>query len=161
MRRQLIRSLLASLPALFLYVVALPCLALRSDRWLGLIWRLPRWIDPVAVFLILAGAALAARSFWALTFDGAGTPNPLVPTTRLVESGPFRRSRNPLMLGGWLLGAGLALLLRSASLITIVGAIVLAGMAYVRWVEEPRMLARFGEAWKQYTHRTPRWILPA
>ena len=62
------------------------------------------------------------------------------------------------MLGGWLFGAGLGLLLRSASLVVLVGIIVLAGMVYVRWIEEPGMLARFGEAWKQYAGRTPRWI---
>ena len=159
MTRQLVRSLAASLPALLLYVVALPWLALRCDRWLGLIWRLPSWIDVLAAFLCLAGAAIAACSFWALTIEGNGTPNPLAPTTRLVESGPFRRSRNPLMLGGWLFGAALAFLLRSASLMALVGIVVIAGMAYVRRVEEPRMLARFGDAWRRYANRTPRWIL--
>jgi protein-S-isoprenylcysteine O-methyltransferase Ste14 len=159
MKRPLVRSLLASLPAILLYVVALPWLALRLDRWLGLIWRLPSWIEPLAAFLMSAGAALAIYSFWALTFLGGGTPNPLVPTTRLVEAGPFRRSRNPLMLGGWLLGAGLAVLLRSVSLMALVGVVVIAGSIYVRWIEEPAMLARFGENWKGYARHTPRWLM--
>jgi len=154
----LIRSLLASLPAVLVYLVALPWLALRLDRWLGLQGLLPSWAEPLAILFILAGLALAGWSFWALTFRGRGTPNPLVPTTQLVDTGPFRRSRNPLMLGGWLLGGGLAMLLRSASLMALVGAIVFAGCLYVRGVEEARMLARFGESWKGYVSRTPRWI---
>jgi len=158
MKQPLVRSLLASLLALLLYVVALPWLALRLDRWLGLIWRLPSWIEPAAGLLMLAGAAIAIYSFWALTFLGAGTPNPMVPTTQLVEAGPFRRSRNPLMLGGWLFGAGLALLLRSASLMILIALIVIAGSVYVRRVEEPQMLARFGDSWKRYASRTPRWL---
>jgi protein-S-isoprenylcysteine O-methyltransferase Ste14 len=158
MKRLLLRSLLASLPALLLYVVALPWLSLRVDGWLGLVWRLPTWIEPLAALTMLAGGGIAAWAFWALTFAGRGTPNPLVPTTRLVEAGPFRRSRNPLMLGGWLFGAGLALFLRSASLLALVGLIVVAGAVYVRRVEEPRMLARFGESWKRYASHAPRWL---
>ena len=156
--RQFFRSLLASLPALLIYLFALPWAALRLDRWFGLVWRLPFWTEPAAALAMFIGLAIAAWSFWALTFRGDGTPNPLVPTARLVESGPFRRSRNPLMLGGWLFGAGLACLLRSPCLLGLVGMVAVAGMWYVRRIEEPRLLARFGDAWTRYMIRTPRWI---
>ncbi|HEY1205285.1 MAG: isoprenylcysteine carboxylmethyltransferase family protein [Bryobacteraceae bacterium] len=156
--RRLIRSLLASLPPLLIYFVALPWAALRLDHRFALVWRLPFWMEPVAAVLVLAGAALGIWSFWALTFRGDGTPNPLAPTVRLVDSGPFRRSRNPLMLGGWLCGVGLACLLRSPCLLAIVGIIAMAGMFYVRRLEEPGLAARFGNAWMRYASRTPRWI---
>jgi protein-S-isoprenylcysteine O-methyltransferase Ste14 len=156
--KRLLRSLLICSPALLLYFAALPWVALRLDRWLGLVWRLPSWIEPVAATLVLAGAALAIWSFRALTVLGHGTPNPLVPTARLVESGPFRHSRNPLMLGGWLCGAGLACLLRSPSLLVLVGFVVVAGVFYVRWIEEPGLLSRYGEGWLRYAGRTPRWL---
>jgi len=159
--KRFLRSLLASLPALLIYTVALPWAALRLDRWFGLVWRLPFWIEPVAALATLIGAAIAAWSFWALTFRGDGTPNPLMPTVRLVASGPFRRSRNPLMLGGWLYGAGLACLLRSPCLLGLVGVLAIAGAWYVRRIEEPGMLARFGDAWTRYIARTPRWIVLA
>jgi protein-S-isoprenylcysteine O-methyltransferase Ste14 len=114
------------------------------DRWFGLVWRLPFRIEPVAALMMFSGAAISAWSFWALTFRGDGTPNPLVPTARLVGSGPFRHSRNPLMLGGWLCGAGLACLLRSPCLLGLVGIVAITGVWYVRRIEEPRLLARFG-----------------
>jgi protein-S-isoprenylcysteine O-methyltransferase Ste14 len=156
--KRLTRSLLASLPPLLIYFLALPWAALRLDHRFGLVWHLPFWIEPLAVLLMLAGAALGAWSFWGLTFRGDGTPNPLAPTARLVESGPFGRSRNPLMLGGWVCGAGLACLLRSPCLMAMVGIIATAGMFYVRRVEEPGLAARFGDAWARYASRTPRWI---
>jgi protein-S-isoprenylcysteine O-methyltransferase Ste14 len=159
--KQLIRSLLASLPALLVYLGALPWAALRLDRRLGLAWRLPLWMDVVGAVFVVAGALLAVWSFWALTFRGGGTPNPMVATTHLVEGEPFRRSRNPLMLGGWLCGAGLACLLRSPSLLGGVGLVVVAGVLYVRWIEEPGLAARFGVAWTKYAARTPRWLLLA
>src|SRR5271157_4576507 len=154
--RQLLRSLLASLPPLLIYFVALPWAALWLDHRLGLVWRLPFWMEPVAALLMLAGAGLGVWSFWALTFQGDGTPNPLLPTVRLVETGPFRRSRNPLMLGGWVCGAGLAGLLHSPSLLAMGAVIAAAGSIYVRVVEEPGLQKRFGEAWTDYARRTPR-----
>src|ERR1035441_96745 len=129
--KRFLSSLLASLPALLIYLVALPWAALRLDRWFGLVWRLPFWIEPVAACAMFIGAAISVWSFWALTFRGDGTPNPLVPTARLVASGPFRRPRNPLMLGGWLYGAGLACLLRSPCLLGLVGLVAIAGTWYV------------------------------
>jgi protein-S-isoprenylcysteine O-methyltransferase Ste14 len=156
--RRFTRSFLAALPALALYFALLPWVALRLDRWLSFVWRLPFWIEPVAAIMLLAGAALATWSFVVLTVVGDGTPNPLVPTKRLVESGPFHRSRNPMMLGGWLCGAGLACLLRSPCLLGLVGAVAAGGTFYVRRFEEPGMLARFGEGWRRYASRTPRWL---
>ena len=146
------------MPALLLYVVALPWLALRLDRWLGLVWRLPWWVDAIAGMALAGGGILAGWSFWLLSTQGQGTPNPLAPTVRLVETGPFRHSRNPLMLGGWLFGAGLGFLLRSGSLVALVGLVAISGMVYVRCMEERAMLARFGEDWNRYSSRTPRWI---
>jgi len=159
--KTLFRSLLASIPALFLYLAVLPWAALGLDHRLGLIWHLPGWIEPVSGLLVLAGAGLGAWSFWELTIRGKGTPNPLFPAARLVQGGPFRYSRNPLMLGGWLCGAGLAGLLRSPCLLWGVGLLVAGGMLYVRRVEEPGLLARFGGAWQRYAARTPRWVVLA
>jgi hypothetical protein len=34
-------------------------------------------------------------------------------------------------------------------------------MLYVRRVEEPGLLARFGGAWQRYAARTPRWVVLA
>lgn len=93
-----------------------------------------------------------------LTTLGDGSPNPIMPTSRLVTAGPFHYSRNPLMLGGWIFGAGLSCALRSVSMLILVALIVLVGLVYVRVVEEPGMAARFGETYAQYAHRTPRWL---
>jgi hypothetical protein len=131
-KRPILSSLLAWAFALAIYAIALPWLALRLDRWLGLIWRLPSWIDPVSALLILAGIGLAAFT---------------------LRAWP---SRDPLMLGAWLFGAGLACLLRSASLMVLSGAVVIAAAAGPR-LRRPEILARLEDRWK----RLPRWTVPA
>jgi protein-S-isoprenylcysteine O-methyltransferase Ste14 len=153
------RSLLLTAPAVALYSVVLPWVALCLDRWFGFVWHFPLWMEPVAALAVLVGGAAAIWSFWALTVSGKGTPNPLAPATELVIEGPFRRSRNPLMLGGWLCGAGLACLLRSPCLLALVALVAIAGACYVRLIEEPRLLTRFGAAYAQYAGRTPRWLV--
>lgn len=127
------KRFLRSLPPLFIYFLALPWAALRLDRWFHLIWRLPFWIEPLATVMVLGGIALAA----------------------------LRRSRNPLMLGGWLYGAGLACLLRSPCLLGLVGIVAVAGTLHLCRIEEPRIASRFGAAWTRYMAHTPRWIVLA
>ena len=63
------------------------------------------------------------------------------------------------MVGGWAFGAGLALALRSPSLLLMYAGIVVIGIAYVRVAEEPSMIERFGDEYRSYAARVPRWLI--
>lgn len=153
-----LRSIAWVAPAILLYALALPLAARSLDRRLGLEWSPPGWLRAVSVLPLALGLALAIWSAWLLTFPGQGTPNPLKPPARLVVRGPYRWSRNPLMIGGWTFGLGLVLALGSSTLIGMYLAIAVIGIVYVRKVEEPRMLERFGEEYRAYAARVPRWL---
>lgn len=159
MNRSLLRSIALAAPAILLYAVAIPALAPLIDRRLGADWPFPEPLSWLAVVLLPLGLAVAFWSFWHLTIRGEGTPNPIRPPMKLVVRGPYRWSRNPMMVGGWVFGAGLALALRSLSLLVAYLVIAVIGIVYVRKVEEPRMLERFGEAYRSYAARVPRWLL--
>lgn len=77
---------------------------------------------------------------------------------RLITSGPFAVSRNPMML--FVIAAQIGLFLALPSVFTLVclAAGVWAVLAQVR-VEERMLGARYGAAYEAYVDRTPRWLL--
>lgn len=109
----------------------------------------------LGVVLAVVGAALALRS--ALLLVGRGRPR-RGPTPALVIAGPYRRVRNPLVIGLVVAATGVALAAHSP---TLALATVLAAVATHAWivrVEEPRLTARFGAAYEAYLRCVPRWV---
>jgi len=104
-------------------------------------------------------AALAVIGWSVMTMLRAGTdPRPDKPDAAMVESGPFRFSRNPIYLG-FLLGAtGMALLWGDVWGWVAVAAcqIVLDRLVVAR--EEAYLTARFGAAYDAYRGRVRRWM---
>jgi protein-S-isoprenylcysteine O-methyltransferase Ste14 len=82
----------------------------------------------------------------------------IVPQGRLLTTGPYRYSRNPLYLGGNVfVFFGAALLLGSPAAIAITVLHLPLLDLFIR--REERQLERdFGEEWGNYKHRVRRWI---
>lgn len=138
-------------------VGALPLLAdLAWRSWVGPSpelgpWRRAGWV--------LAAASLAAYGCCSarLVRDGGGAYVEFDPPTRLVTAGPYRRCRNPVALCVVGALAGLALARSSAGAAVLAAAAAGAAHAQVRWIEEPRLARRFGEAYGRYAAEVPRW----
>ena len=76
---------------------------------------------------------------------------------RLVTSGPYRWTRNPLYSAGAALVIGLGLI--SASAFLLVGALVALALVRVRLPsEEAELEKRFGPAYRDYVRRTGRFL---
>ncbi len=77
---------------------------------------------------------------------------------RLVTTGLFAHSRNPMHLGVLAMLAGLSMASRSP----ILGVYLLGAAAGLHlWVvrrEEPSWADRFGQRWEQYQATVPRWL---
>lgn len=88
---------------------------------------------------------------------GGGGPGMDTPPERLVTSGPFAWSRNPMYLGHIIFLIGLALTFQS-----LPGAAIAAGTAI--WFQfrvrrdERRLLERFGKPYEEYRARVGRWL---
>ncbi len=112
----------------------------------------------LGVFTILCGTALAIGTIILFKTKGKGTPNPKLPPKVFVISGPYRFSRNPMALGGLLILLGESAIYYSPSLlgITILYGVIIYLNAM--FIEEPELIERFGNPYKDYLKRVPRFF---
>jgi hypothetical protein len=107
------------------------------------------------VFSVIAAESLR---LWAVHHIGVISRTRSERLGPLVASGPFAILRNPLYVGNIVLWVGLALTARLVWLAP--GILLLLGLEYhaiVRW-EERLLESRFGDAYRAYAARVPRWI---
>lgn len=117
------------------------------------------WIDQgSAVDWLLDGAAWTAflggalLRLWAtLWIAGRKKQN-------LVDDGPYRACRNPLYVGTFAMGLGLALFLKSLVFAGGLGLVVLLYLWFVVPAEERYMRSRFEQDYDRYCARVPRWF---
>jgi protein-S-isoprenylcysteine O-methyltransferase Ste14 len=110
------------------------------------------------------GLPLAALGVWMVADAVKGvylrqnTPLGDKPPEYLVRTGWYRVIRNPMTVGMTVLLAGEALLLRSVPVLAWAVVVLAVSCATTVKVEEPRLLAAFGDEYARYARRTPRWL---
>ena len=146
-----VRAVIAffALPGMVAFVVPLLVITAPAQRTLVQPWGLM----PLALGLLVL--VLTVREFYVA---GRGTLAPWSPPVRLVTSGLYRFSRNPMYVGVLLILCGWAVGLWSWTL-----AAYAAGMAIVFHVrvllnEEPFLERTHGDAWIAYRARVGRWL---
>jgi protein-S-isoprenylcysteine O-methyltransferase Ste14 len=119
----------------------------------------------LAVLPALLGLALIAAGFglWLWTVRlfarvGRGTLAPWDPTRHLVVEGPYRHVRNPMIAAVVTLLAGEAALFGSLPL--LIWCLAFLGLNHLFFLihEEPRLARRFGDEYRAYRHKVPRWL---
>ena len=107
--------------------------------------------------LALIGFALAALSV--REFRRVGTSVvPGDPSTMLVDSGPYRFTRNPIYIGIVLFYFGLAIVMTSAWMLLLLIPVLIVLQRGIVEREEAYLQAKFGEAYRKYQTRVPRWL---
>ncbi len=113
----------------------------------------------VALLLALAGLALELWGLWVFRRHRT-TPNPLAPerARAVVQSGPYRFTRNPMYVGVALQLLGWCAYLRNPlALLALV--VFVAYITRFQILPEERALAQnFGEPYLQYLRRVRRWL---
>lgn len=144
-------------PFLFLGALGLGCLlslvlpvgpGFGSANWLAL---------AVGLALVAIGFALAALSV--RRFHLAGTS--VVPgetSTALVVEGPYHLTRNPIYIGFVLAYFGLAVMLTSVWVLLLLIPVLIVLQRGVVEREEIYLERQFGEAYRKYKARVPRWL---
>jgi protein-S-isoprenylcysteine O-methyltransferase Ste14 len=124
-------------------------------------------IPPAALLALgrIAGALLFAAGFamflWCVLLFarvGRGTLAPWDPTRGLVVVGPYRHVRNPMITAVATMLAGEALFFHSARIGLWLLLFIAINHSYFLLLEEPGLIARFGEEYERYRAAVPRWL---
>lgn len=134
-------------PSYFLYK--------KIEISLGLIY--PTNIYLGILFLVLG---LALYIWTIMLFSQVdGIQAPIAPTQKLVTTGAYAHSRNPMVTGVILFVSGLGIILNSLSFILIGFIIPISYLIYIKLIEEKELEARFGEEYIAYKKNTP-FLIP-
>jgi protein-S-isoprenylcysteine O-methyltransferase Ste14 len=125
-------------------LVPLPDLPLRFGRL-------------AAVGLLGAWFFLSVLSLRELRRFGT-TIRPDRPVSQLVTSGPYARTRNPLYLGLVFLQGAAGFWFGSIWILLLIAATVVLLVRFAIVPEERYLEATFGEAYREYRSRVPRWF---
>lgn len=110
---------------------------------------------------VLMGAGVVLAVPAVLTFRGAGTHvEPWKPSVTLVTEGVFRRMRNPMYVGATLALAGFAIIAASDWTLVMTAAFALVVHFGVVLREERYLDRKFGDAYRNYKMRVPRYGWP-
>jgi len=144
-------------PFLFLGALALGCL-------LSLILPIPPGLAQPNTLALMVGLTFVAIGFVlaALSvrhFQLAGTSVvPGEPSTALVVNGPYAFTRNPIYVGFALAYLGLAIMLTSLWVLLLSIPLLVILQRGVVEREEAYLDRQFGEAYRKYKARVPRWL---
>lgn len=124
----------------------------------------PGILVPVALLFFCAGAVFGVWSVVIQNTRGGGGPVQMgnldisPRTQRLVVTGPYRYTRNPMLFGAALMYLGFSLVLGSPGAAVWTLAFLTFMLAVVVPSEEKRLLADFGEEYRAYRSSVPRFL---
>jgi len=130
--------------------------------WLGhkmgwLVFGSSDWLDLLGVVLIVAGFALGAWALLPFLFHKT-SPLPWEADDKLLVTGPYRFSRNPMYAGMALLYAGVGIGLGSGMVILLLLPLILIINRFVIAGEEAYLLRTFGEEYRTFHSKVRRWL---
>lgn len=113
---------------------------------------------PISIPIMAAGFAVTAWS--ALHFlKVKGTPVPFNPPPTVVQTGPYRYVRNPMLSGVFLFLFGIGFFIDSVSLVFFFAPLYIGFNVWeLKAIEEPELIKRLGNGYVEYRNRTPMFI---
>lgn len=112
----------------------------------------------LGAIIFITGCLIVLFCIIELAVRGAGTLSPADPTQKLVISGLYRFSRNPMYMGVLMVLVGEAISIGNGYLWMYSGLILLTFYLFVRYREEPRLHKDFGKDYDNYQKTVRRWL---
>src|SRR5690348_13805568 len=141
---------------------------LYSFDHVNVVWAFSPWNNPHGALVarivfgfgaLILGIAAAIRTWAAAYLQSNVVHDTALHTDRIVADGPYRRVRNPLYIGTFLMAFGLGLLAsRAGFIVLVVGAAIRIRRLIGR--EEFQLEQQQGERFREFCRRVPR-IFPS
>jgi len=155
-------KILSLFPGTLIFLVISPLFLFYIARYISsyipVTW--PRLIElSVATVSFLIALTYMSWGLISLWVTGGGTPAPITPTKRLVTTGAYKLSRNPIELGTDLYFLSLGTILdnlNTGMLCLIMG--MTMGYAYIKIIEERELKLRFEKNYDEYLASTPLFL---
>jgi protein-S-isoprenylcysteine O-methyltransferase Ste14 len=120
--------------------------------------RAPAVFDPRALPLILAGSAALIWCVRDFSSRGRGTLAPWDPPRRLVVTGLYRYSRNPMYIAVALVLLGWACAFHSVDHLAYALIVIVLFHLRIVYGEEPWLARTHGREWTRYAGQVRRWL---
>ncbi len=161
---KIIRNLISFLALIFFIILIIGSIvaALWTDKLFGFFEILPTWStwrDNFFVLFLVSGASL---TLWAVAqfVNVNGLPVTVIfPPSKLVTTGLYSYTRNPMLLGVFIGMLGLGFAINSVSFVCIfLPLFALINFIELKLVEEPQLEKYFGVEYAEYKLRVPRFL---
>lgn len=160
---KLLREIAGYLLGLIVFIGLIPLLMWWASGKCDVMATTPAWLLTLGIVLIAMGLALSIWSIVHMRRVGKGNPfdafgHEVAPRTRhLMTDGPYRYSRNPMLLGVFVLLLGVVGILHTWQAVMIYVAYVAIMLCQVA-SEEKRLAKDFGDEYAEYCKHTRRII---
>lgn len=113
------------------------------------------WLDLLGLGLINLGLLVRV---WAIGYAGGATRSYKLRAARLVTVGPYAYVRNPIYLGNLLIGLGIVFVSGSWVALAVLAIVFSIEYGAIVSLEEEFLTRTFGDAYREYAGRVPRWL---
>jgi protein-S-isoprenylcysteine O-methyltransferase Ste14 len=138
-----------------IFAFYVPMLLANSENHTRLSMLEPfRLLGPVLVALGVIGYIM---SIWRFIAEATASPM-LGDSGKIITTGIYRYTRNPIYIFVWLVLFGESLFFTSLDLLYYLIFWIVIFNLLVRFAEEPYMRAQFGEEYDIYCRKVPRWF---
>ena len=138
-----------------IFAFYVPMLLANSENHTSLSMLEPfRLLGPVLVALGVIGYIM---SIWRFIAEATASPM-LGDSGKIITTGIYRYTRNPIYIFVWLVLFGESLFFTSLDLLYYLIFWIVIFNLLVRFAEEPYMRAQFGEEYDIYCRKVPRWF---
>lgn len=116
------------------------------------------WHQFLGLSIFAVGLVVVLICVASFAIRGRGTLSPADPTKKLVISGLYRFSRNPMYIGVTMMLIGESIFFQSYIIGAYTLLIFMAFNIFIVFFEEPRLQDDFGSEYNEYVKKVRRWL---